>query len=114
VYSDINFVLLGEIVQRLSGQTLPAFVHDQIFKPLGMKTSMFQPPVLLRNHIAPTEVENGQVVRGVVHDPTARNMGGNAGHAGMFTTADDLARFAQMMVNGGQLDGVRIFRPPPS
>lgn len=111
VYSDINFVLLGEIVQRLSGQTLPDFVRDQIFKPLGMKQSMFQPPASLRNHIAPTEVENGEVVRGVVHDPTARNMGGNAGHAGLFTTADDLSRFAQMMINGGQLNGVRVFRP---
>lgn len=111
VYSDINFVLLGEIVQRLSGQPLPDFVRDQVFKPLGMKNSMFQPPASLRNHIAPTEVEKGEVVRGVVHDPTSRYMGGNAGHAGMFTTADDLSRFAQMMINGGQLDGVRIFKP---
>lgn len=111
VYSDINFELLGEIVHRLSGQTLPDFVRDQVFKPIGMRTTMFQPPASLRARIAPTEVENGTVVRGIVHDPTARYMGGIAGHAGLFTTADDLSKFAQMMINGGQFGGVRVFKP---
>ena len=74
---------------------------------------MFQPPASLVPRIAPTEelTRNGPPLRGVVHDPTARNMGGVAGHAGLFSTADDLARFAQMMLNGGELDGVRLFSP---
>ena len=111
VYSDINFELLGEIVHRLSGKTLPEYVTEQVFKPLGMKDSMFQPPASLRARIAPTEVENGEVVRGVVHDPTARYMGGVAGHAGLFTTADDLSKFAQMMINGGRSGEKQIFKP---
>ena len=75
---------------------------------------MFQPPASLVPRIAPTErcpVKTGPPLRGVVHDPTARNMGGVAGHAGLFSTADDLSRFAQMMLNGGELDGVRLFSP---
>jgi uncharacterized protein YbbC (DUF1343 family) len=79
-----------------------------------MKESMFQPPASLVPRIAPTErwpVKTGPPLRGVVHDPTARNMGGVAGHAGLFSTADDLARFAQMMLNGGEIDGVRLFGP---
>jgi uncharacterized protein YbbC (DUF1343 family) len=110
VYSDINFILLGELVHRLSGQTLSGYARDRIFLPLGMKDTMFQPPAALAPRIAPTErVTNGSPpLRGVVHDPTARNMGGVAGHAGVFSTAGDLARFAQMMLNGGELDGVRV------
>ncbi len=113
VYSDINFILLGEIVQRLSGQTLADYARQNIFLPLRMKDTMFQPPASLTPRIAPTERENktGAPLRGVVHDPTARRMGGIAGHAGMFSTGADLARFAQMMINGGTLDGVRIFDP---
>ena len=74
---------------------------------------MFQPPASLVPRIAPTErvPKTGPPLRGVVHDPTARNMGGVAGHAGLFSTADDLSRFAQMMLNGGELDGVRLFSP---
>ncbi len=111
VYSDINFILLGEIVHRLSGQMLSDYARQNVFLPLGMKESMFQPPASLVPRIAPTERVNhaGPPLRGVVHDPTARSMGGIAGHAGLFSTADDLARFAQMMINGGELDGVRIF-----
>jgi uncharacterized protein YbbC (DUF1343 family)/CubicO group peptidase (beta-lactamase class C family) len=114
VYSDINFILLGELVHRLSGKLVNEYARDNIFLPLGMKESMFQPPAALVPRIAPTErlpVRTGQPLRGVVHDPTARNMGGIAGHAGLFSTADDLARFAQMMLNGGELDGVRLFSP---
>jgi uncharacterized protein YbbC (DUF1343 family)/CubicO group peptidase (beta-lactamase class C family) len=113
VYSDINFVLLGEMVHRLSGQTLSDYARQNIFQPLGMKDTMFLPPASLTPRIAPTErvPANGPPLRGVVHDPTARNMGGIAGHAGVFSTAADLARFAQMMLNGGELDGVRIFSP---
>ncbi len=114
VYSDINFILLGELVQRLSGKPLNEYARENIFLPLGMKESMFQPPASLKPRIAPTErlpVKTGEPLRGVVHDPTARNMGGVAGHAGLFSTADDLSRFAQMMLNRGELDGVRMFGP---
>lgn len=106
VYSDINFILLGEIVRRVSGLPLPEFVRSTVFGPLGMKESMFQPPSPLRDRIAPTE---GQW--GVVHDPTTRFMGGVAGHAGLFSTAGDLARFAQMMLNRGELNGTRVLSP---
>src|ERR1017187_470982 len=113
VYSDINFILLGELVHRLSGQTLAEYSRQNIFLPIGMKETMFQPPPEWLPRIAPTERpdKNSEPLRGVVHDPTARNMGGIAGHAGLFSTADDLARFAQMMLNGGELDGVRLFNP---
>jgi len=111
VYSDINFILMGEIVRRLSGQSLAEYTHANIFQPLGMSDTMFQPPASLRPRIAPTEIDpaTGQPLRGVVHDDTSRFMGGIAGHAGLFTTAADLAKFAQMMLNGGELNGVRIF-----
>ena len=114
VYSDINFILLGELVHRLSGKMVSQYARENIFLPLGMNESMFQPPASLVPRIAPTErwpVRTGPPLRGVVHDPTARNMGGVAGHAGLFSTADDLSRFAQMMLNGGQIDGVRLFSP---
>jgi uncharacterized protein YbbC (DUF1343 family)/CubicO group peptidase (beta-lactamase class C family) len=112
VYSDINFLLLGELVHRLSGQMLNDYAHANVFVPLKMNETMFLPPPALRPNIAPTErLATGQILRGVVHDPTARNMGGVAGDAGLFSTASDLARFAQMMLNGGELDGVRVFNP---
>ncbi len=113
VYSDINFILLGELVHRLSGEMVSDYARQNVFQPLGMKDTMFQPPASLVPRIAPTEelTRNGPPLRGVVHDPTARNMGGIAGHAGMFSTADDLARYAQMMLNGGELDGVRVISP---
>jgi uncharacterized protein YbbC (DUF1343 family)/CubicO group peptidase (beta-lactamase class C family) len=112
-YSDINFILLGEIVHRVSGKPLPEFVHDEIFAPLGMKDTTFNPAARLRPRIAPTEIPKGsrQPLRGIVHDPTARNMGGVAGHAGLFSTARDLSKFAEMMLAGGVGNGVRIFSP---
>ncbi|MEP6534916.1 MAG: exo-beta-N-acetylmuramidase NamZ domain-containing protein [Bryobacteraceae bacterium] len=113
VYSDINFILLGEIVRRVSHQPLPAYAHEKIFGPLGMKETMFLPPASLVGRIAPTEVvtAGGAPLRGVVHDETTRFMGGVAGHAGLFTTAADLARFATMMLGMGEREGVRIFSP---
>jgi uncharacterized protein YbbC (DUF1343 family)/CubicO group peptidase (beta-lactamase class C family) len=113
VYSDINFILLGEIVHRLSGQMLPDYMRDAVFGPLGMHDTMFQPPAALRPRIAPTEmIEKDHLpLRGVVHDPTARNMGGIAGHAGLFSTAEDLARFCQMMLDKGAWQEARIFSP---
>jgi uncharacterized protein YbbC (DUF1343 family)/CubicO group peptidase (beta-lactamase class C family) len=102
VYSDINFVLLGEIVRRVSGQTLDEYTHRHIFEPLGMTNTMFLPSQGLQGRIAPTEtLKDGQILRGVVHDPTSRYMGGVAGHAGLFSTGDDLARFCQMLLNKG-------------
>ncbi len=113
VYSDIDFLLLGELVHRLSGQLVSDYARQNIFLPLGMTDSMFQPPASLIPRIAPTEQinPNQPPLRGVVHDPTARNMGGVAGHAGLFSTADDLARYAQMMLNGGELNGVHVLSP---
>jgi uncharacterized protein YbbC (DUF1343 family)/CubicO group peptidase (beta-lactamase class C family) len=111
VYSDINFILLGEIVRVASGKPLNEFAEEQIFRPLGMSETRFLPPESWRARIAPTERENGAPLRGVVHDPTARMMGGVAGHAGLFTTADDLAKFAEMMLNLGEYRGVRLFSP---
>ncbi len=113
VYSDINFLLMGEIVRRVSGESLPEFAHQHIFAPLGMNDTRFQPPASLRERIAPTEIDpdTGQPLRGVVHDPTSRFMGGVAGNAGLFTTADDLAKYAEMMLGMGQRQGVRIFEP---
>jgi uncharacterized protein YbbC (DUF1343 family)/CubicO group peptidase (beta-lactamase class C family) len=110
-YSDINFFLLGEIVQRVSHQPLEEFVAREVYWPLKMVDTGYQPPVAKLPRIAPTEVVNGKPYRGVVHDPTARHMGGVAGHAGLFTTAADLARYARMLLNQGALDGVRIFKP---
>ena len=110
-YSDINFFLLGEIVQRVSGMQLEVFVQREIFQPLQMRDTGFLPPLEKLPRIAPTEVVAGVPLRGVVHDPTARHMGGVAGHAGLFFTAADLARYARMLLNHGELDGVRIFKP---
>ncbi len=113
VYSDINFILLGELVHPLSGQMLNDYARENVFQPLRMNATTFLPPAAWIPLIAPTErlAATGVPLRGVVHDPTARNMGGVAGHAGLFSTAGDLARFAQMMINGGELDGVRLFNP---
>ncbi len=119
VYSDINFFLLGDIVRRVTGQSLDAYLQRAVFGPLGMRDTRFQPPAAMRARIAPTERcaeqdawpckrPDAAPLRGVVHDPTARRMGGIAGHAGLFSTARDLKRFARMLVNGGELDGVRV------
>ena len=110
-YSDINFELLGEIVRRVSGQTLDVFCRKEIFDPLGMKDTAFGVRRLAaafesgaeapHSKVAPTEMTDGAMLRGVVHDPTARRMGGVAGHAGLFITARDLAKYCRMLLNGG-------------
>lgn len=111
VYSDINFILLGEIVHRLSGKTLDRFAREEVFDPIGMKHTRFLPPGEWISKIAPTELDeaSGLPIRGVVHDETSRDMGGVAGHAGMFTTADDLGRFAQTLIDMGVTNGKRVF-----
>jgi CubicO group peptidase (beta-lactamase class C family) len=104
VYSDLGFILLGEILERASGKTLDQLAREQIFAPLDMRNSMFNPPKSLLSRIAPTENDAAfrkELVRGVVHDENAFAMGGVAGHAGIFTTAGDLAAFCQMLLNGG-------------
>ncbi|HWX18827.1 MAG TPA: exo-beta-N-acetylmuramidase NamZ domain-containing protein [Candidatus Binatia bacterium] len=110
-YSDINFFLLGEIVQRVSKQPLEEFVARNIYHPLKMSDTGYLPPESKLPRVAPTEVVNGQPYRGVVHDPTARKMGGVAGHAGLFLTAADLARYARMLLHEGKLGSVRTFKP---
>ena len=109
-YSDINFILLGEIVRLASGQRLDVFAAAEIYRPLGMHDTGFLQPLAKRARVAPTERVDGTILHGIVHDPTSRRMGGVAGHAGLFTTAADLSRFAHMMLNGGQLNGRRIFK----
>ena len=113
VYSDINFFLLGDIVARVTGQSLDAYTRRAVFEPLGMRDTGFKPAPALLPRIAPTErcsrsrcvavqAPDAPPLRGVVHDPTARRMGGVAGHAGLFSTARDLSRFAQVLLNGGR------------
>ncbi len=112
-YSDINFILLGEIVERITMRPLSLYAQESVFGPLGMTDTGFRPADEKLARIAPTtRMEDGSVLRGVVHDPTARAMGGEAGHAGrLFTTAHDLARYTRMILNRGELDGIRILRP---
>ena len=110
-YSDVNFILLGEIVRRVSQQRLDQFVHEHFYEPLGMTDTRFLPPAELGPRVAPTTKEGELIIRGMVHDPTARRMGGVAGHAGLFTTAADLARYCRMLLNGGELGGVRVLSP---
>src|SRR5687768_6087892 len=121
VYSDIGYFLLGEIVRRVGGQPLNEFTRDRIFKPLGMVDTGFLPAPALESRIAPTENctpygwpcdgPDRKILRGVVHDPTARRMAGVAGHAGLFSTANDLSIFARMLLDGGTYRGTRILSP---
>ena len=111
IYSDFGMILLGEIIERVAGQPLDQFLHRQVFEPLGMKDSFYRPPKSLLARIAPTEQDKlfrKRLIRGEVHDEHAWVMGGVAGHAGLFSTARDLAVFAQMMLNGGAYGGRRI------
>lgn len=121
-YSDINFIVLAALVERVSGESLDAYATQHIFAPLKMTHTRFMPPSSWRAKIAPTQYdENDHMLRGVVHDPTARRMGDVAGQAGLFSTADDLAKFAQALLNGGapilsSLSVEKMTRPeqPPS
>ena len=122
VYSDINFFLLGEIVARVAGMPLDQYTRRNIFEPLGMIDTGFNPPMEKRVRIAPTErcaidagypcnTPDAPHLRGIVHDPTARRMGGVAGHAGLFGTARDLSRFVRMLLGGGRLGSARVLSP---
>ena len=110
-YSDLNYVALGEIVQRVSGIRLDAWCAQNIFRPLGMRDTAFRPGHKLSARIAPTIIRNGQRLRGKVHDPTAAALGGVSGNAGLFSSADDLAQFARMLLNGGRFRDRHILQP---
>jgi uncharacterized protein YbbC (DUF1343 family)/CubicO group peptidase (beta-lactamase class C family) len=112
LYSDTGFILLAELVRRVSGETLDRLAQKHFFGPLGMRHTTFRPPGAWRARIAPTEIvtSGGAPLRGVVHDPNAKLLNGVAGHAGVFSTADDLSRFCQMLLQGGTLDGRRYLK----
>jgi CubicO group peptidase (beta-lactamase class C family) len=111
VYSCLNYITLAHIVQKVTGQSLADLVAETVFKPLGMTKTFYRPPESCRDECVPTEVLEGFPLRGVVHDPLARLQGGVSGNAGLFSTADDLALFAQMLLNGGDMNGVRVLSP---
>ena len=113
IYSDLGIILMGEIIERLTGKTLDELANTYIFTPLGMKNTMFRPPKKLWPEIAPTEFDaryRNRLVRGEVHDENAFAIGGVSGHAGLFSTAPDLAAFCQMLLNGGVYAHHRILR----
>ncbi|HSH14247.1 MAG TPA: exo-beta-N-acetylmuramidase NamZ domain-containing protein, partial [Desulfurivibrionaceae bacterium] len=114
MYSDINFEVLGELVHRLSGEPLNVYCRQRIFEPLAMTDTLFLPPSSLCDRIAPTQNPNNRGARkvcGEVHDPTGLRMGGVAGHAGLFSTADDLAIFARMLLELGTYNGREVLGP---
>src|ERR1700674_3724779 len=113
VYSDLGIILMAEIIERLTGRTLDDLAKNYIFSPLGMKDTMYRPPKKLWSQIAPTEIDNNlrhRLVQGEVHDENAFAIGGVSGHAGLFSTAPDLAAFCQMLLNGGVYAHQRILR----
>jgi uncharacterized protein YbbC (DUF1343 family)/CubicO group peptidase (beta-lactamase class C family) len=121
IYSDTNFLVLGELVQRLSGMPLDQYADVHIFQPLGMKHTRFLPPAQWKSKIAETFApDRKQILRGVVHDPRADRMGGVAGHAGVFSTAGDLALYAQALItrksilDGDIIDKMTTPQQPPN
>ncbi|MGH9404298.1 MAG: exo-beta-N-acetylmuramidase NamZ domain-containing protein [Terriglobia bacterium] len=114
VYSDVNFETLGELVRRISGEPLNVYCERHIFRPLHMMHTEFKPPLRLRSRMAPTQPpdqKNEMIPWYAVNDPTSYRMGGIAGHAGLYSTAGDLAIYAQMLLNGGIYHGVRVLSP---
>jgi CubicO group peptidase (beta-lactamase class C family) len=113
IYSDLGLILLGAVIESVAGMPLDTFVAKHLFEPLGMSTSFYNPPDDKRKRIVPTEIVSGYrsgLIHGEVHDENAHKLGGVAGHAGLFSTASELARFAQMMLNNGQYGKKRIFK----
>jgi len=110
-YSCLGYITLGYIIQSVSGKPLDEFAAEHIFRPLGMRHTFYRPRPEFLSRCVPTEVVDGRSLVGVVHDPLARLLGGVSGNAGLFSTADDLAVFAQMMLNRGEYGGVRILSP---
>lgn len=107
-YSDVGFIVLGDLVEKLGGAPVDVYAKKHIFGPLKMTDTTFNPPAELQKRVAPTGKRKGEVIRGTVHDPRAFSLDGVAGHAGLFSTADDVARYCRMLMRGGELDGVRI------
>ena len=110
-YSDTGFILLAEVVRRVSGESVDRYLQQAVFEPLRLTDTTFHPTDAMADRVAPTEFWEGRLLQGRVHDPRARQLGGVAGHAGMFSTAADLARLCRMLLNQGSLDGRRILRP---
>lgn len=110
-YTDVGFLLLGRLVSEVTGQPLDEYVRQQIYEPLGMDETGYLPAESLRSRAAPTTKQDGHWLQGEVHDPRAARLGGVAGHAGLFSTAEDLSRYARMMLGRGELDGVRVLSP---
>lgn len=107
-YSDVNFLILGKLVETVSGRPVNVFAREEFFAPLGMKETGYLPAKELMPRIAPTEKRGDTWITGFVHDPRAFALGGVAGHAGLFSTADDLAIYAQTLINGGEWKGTRV------
>lgn len=110
-YSDLGYIVLGQLVERLGGLPLDEFVRRHISEPLGLRDTGFRPATRLRVRVAPTERREDRWMVGEVHDPRAYRLGGVAGHAGLFSTADDLAVFARLVLGGGEVNGRRILKP---
>jgi len=113
IYSDLGIILMGKIVEKLSGQPLDVFCREQIFQPLKMRETFYNPPAQFLSRIPPTELDSwrGRIVHGQVHDENAFALGGVSGHAGLFSTARDLATFLFMLQNGGAYEGGRLLKP---
>ncbi len=110
-YTDVGYIVLGKLVERVSGEPLDLFARRRIFEPLGMHDTCFNPPERLVARCAPCDLRNGRWIKGVVHDPRSYLLGGVAGHAGLFSTAKDTATFAHMILNRGEWNGTRILSP---
>lgn len=110
-YTDVGFIVLAEIVRHVTGKDIHEFSQEVLFKPLGMSETGYVPSETLRARAAVTQERDGKPMRGEVHDPRAWALGGIAGHAGLFSTASDLAKYAQMMINAGELHGNRVLKP---
>lgn len=108
IYSDVGFIVLGRLVEKISGRPLGEIARERIFEPLGMADTGYLPALERRARCAPTEQRDGRWLRGEVHDPRAALVGGVAGHAGLFGTAGDLSRYARALLAGGELDGRRV------
>jgi CubicO group peptidase (beta-lactamase class C family) len=110
VYSDLGYIVLGQVVEKVSGMSLDAFAKKNVFGPLGMSETGYKPLKKLMERAAPTVKRDNHWLAGEVHDPRAAALGGVAGHAGLFATADDQAVFAQMLLDGGTYNGKRILK----
>jgi CubicO group peptidase (beta-lactamase class C family) len=111
VYSDIGLMIMGKIVEAITGMPEDEYLKKTVFQPLKMKDTGYNPDPSLLDRIVPTEIKNGELIHGYVHDENTHSLGGVAGHAGLFSTAPDLSRYCRMMLHGGELDGVRMFKP---